>query len=310
MVKNKNKLGLSWVLAQIQNNIMPATIAEKNNIPKQSLDYHLQKLKKLGCVRKEAYGVWKYIKDVPELPKGTLDLNNRTSKHIRGHAFIWKIAFFTPINWEEVIKSYKGKKLSFSRICRDTMYRTMFESRKIWFTKDGLTIYEPLDFLGASGMQVKGQAVFEMDLLIKSLLKSLNLAPRPYRFTCSREHYAIMKNELARQYNDRKEKMIIKSEDGTAWLWIDHSHGVHELETKDPIINHKVDKFWNGHKKHDFKVDADFVLEGFARNSEAIQKNTENLDYHAENMKSHVKAVQELGESVRALTELIKEMKR
>ena len=101
----------------------------------------------------------------------------------------------------------------------------------------------------------------------------------------------------------------MRSENGTAWLWIDDSKGLNELETNEPNISRQVQNFWNDHKKLGFKVTPSAVLDSMKKRDEAIQKNAENLDYHAENLKSHVKAVQDLGAGVRELVILIKEIK-
>lgn len=303
----KKKLGLEQVLALIKSGLSPAKISIKHSIPKQSLAYYVDKLRAMGCIEKVGYGVWKFIKEVPKQGKGTIKGDSDFSKkEIRGHAFIWKIEFVQPYDWLKAIKRYKKKKLSFSLICKGRVPRTILNNRKIWLTKRGLTIYEPLDFFGRSSFEVKGEAVYKMDRLIKDLLRQLGFKFRNYRFTTSREHYAMVKNSLAKQYNDRKEKMIIRNEEGTAWLWIDNSKGEHELETGDPNISRQVQEFWNDHKKHGFKVGPSVLLESMKKRDKAIQKNAENLDYHAENMKSHVGATRDLSEVAKELNKSLK----
>lgn len=310
----QKKFGLVQVLEKLKAGLYPAQISKKYNIPKQTLTYSLDKLKELGCIKKVGYGVWEVLKEVPKVPirpKGTLKVKVRTSiKEIRGHAFIWKIEFISPYDWMDAIKKYRRKKLSFSAICRGKVARTIFNNRKIWLTKKGLVIYEPLDFLGRSSFEVKGTAVFEMDRLIKGLMKELNLKIKQYRFTTSREHFAMVKNELARQYNDKKEKMMIRGDDGTIWLWIDHSKGEHELETGDPNISRQVQNYWNINKKHSFKINADYILKNFKQSADQIKKNAEHLEFHAENMRSHVGAIKELGEGVNRLTKMLERMEK
>jgi len=176
-----------------------------------------------------------------------------------------------------------------------------------------MVIYEPLDFIGHSSFQVKGNAVYEMDQLVKGMLKQLKLDFKPYRFTTSREHDAQMKNGLARQFNEKKEKLQVKNEEGTTWLWIDNStvegYRPGELETNDAILSRGVQKHWNSHKKHEFKVDADYVIDNLKTAGDHIKQNADNLGFHAENMRSHVKAVQDLGDGVKELTRIIKELK-
>ena len=322
-MKNIKKLGLDKILNLIKSGMNPSAISKKYNIPKQTLDYSVGKLKKLGCIEKVGYGTWNFIKDLKEVPKSQnlttrhYDKSNqkiRTSKkkEIRGHAFIWKIEFVEPYDWNKIIRNYKRKKLTFQLLKHNKVWRTIFQNRKIWLGIKGMTIYEPLDFFGRSSFEVKGRAVFEMDLLIKNFLRELNLKFRPYRFSTSREHYGIIKNELARQYNDRKQKMQIRSEDGTLWMWIDDSKSLGELENAKPNISRQVQNFWNNHKKHDFRVDADFVIKGFnqaekklkktteliGENARLIGENAKNQAYHAENLRAHVQSIKDLGAGV------------
>ncbi len=294
-MKNGKKLGLTQILTHIKEGLSPSMISKKYNIPKQTLSYSVNKLKKFGCIEKEGYGVWKYIKPLKEVrnqPKGNIrDKSGTYQKQIRGHAFIWKIEFFENILWEKFIKK---SNINYQLICNKRVFRIVLHNRKIWLTKKGMIIYEPIDFLGGSSFQVKGTAVFEMDKLVKSLLKKLKIRFTPYKFTTSREHYAMVKNKLAKQYNDKKEKLFVYGEYGGVWLWIDHSHGVHELETKDPKISRQIQKWYNSHKKTNFDVTPEFVLN-------AINKNAENLEYHAENMRSHVGATKDLTKATKTL---------
>lgn len=298
---------LVQILNLIKAGETPTSISKDHNIPKSTLSYSISKLKKLGCIEKLGYGVWEYKKEVPIVPKDNITTQIGTSKkQIRGHAYIWNIRFLEQINWE---KRIKNSTLKYKMICHKKVFRILYKSRKIWLTRKGMIIYEPIDFLGKSSFTVKGTAVFEMDRLIKDLLIRLKQEFIPYQFTTSREHYAMIKNELARQYNDKKEKLFIRNQEGTIWLWIDDSKGLNELETNDPKLSKEVQDWYNNHKKHHFKVTPDFLLN-------AILQNTKNLDYHAENFRSHLEINKqiantqaELVNEVKKLSGIIKEMK-
>jgi len=302
----QKKVGLVQVLELIRSGFSPSKISKVYKIPKQNVSYFVVKLQKLRCIQKKGYGVWEYLKPIEEVKDLTTGQYNRKGyktltsprKEIRGHAFIWKIEFVQPYDWKRIVRSYKKKRLTFQLICNNKILRTIFNDRKIWLNLKGLTIYEPIDFMGSSSFQVKGKAVYEMDRLIKDLLKHLGLKFRKYRFTTSREHYGIMKHELARQYNEKKEKMKIRSEDGDVWMWIDDSKGLNELENNEPSVNRQVQNFWNSHRKHNFKYDADFVAKGFDQTNKAIKKNAEHLGKYAKHLKSHVASIQQLRSGV------------
>lgn len=297
-MENKKKVELDQILALIKSGKSPAQISKEFKIPKGTLAYSLDKLKKMGCIEKVGYGTWNYLKEVRTRPKGTQagDSNlskKRGEKEIRGHAFIWRIEFEKSYNWDSLVASYKKKTLTFQPICRGKVHRLIFKNRKIWLTNKGMVIYEPLDFFGTSSFEVKGTAVFQMDMLVKDLIAELGSKFYRYRFTTSREHYGIVKNELARQYNDKKEKLHVKAEDGSIWLWIDDSKGLGELETADPTLNREVQNFWNDNiKKHHGKVDASFTLKAIDGLTAAqVETNRQLLKYEEQN-REHLKVIQ------------------
>ena len=83
----------------------------------------------------------------------------------------------------------------------------MFENRKIWLTKTGLTIYEPLDFFGKSSFTVKGTAVFEMDKLVKELLKTKYSDITEEQFLSSRDTIErYLKDDFLNEYIKKNKK--------------------------------------------------------------------------------------------------------
>ena len=316
MVSNKI-LRLNLVISEIEKGKSPAQISREQDINKKTIQNYLRELQKLGILEKKGYGVWEVNSERkkglnPTSRQSDTSIKTSTKREIRGHAFIWKIEFIDPINWGSIVKRYSKKTLTFQLMKHNKIIRTIFKNRKIWLGLRGMTIYEPIDFMGKSSFEVKGRAVFEMDLLIKDFLRHIGVNFRPYRFTTSREHYGIVKNELARQYNDKKEKMMIRSEDGTLWMWIDDSKGLGELENDEPTINRQVQNFWNSHKAQQFKVDADFTLNAINKLTAFQTKQVElqaesdrQLLAYAEQNKEHLKVIQMYQEESRANRELI-----
>lgn len=275
-MKAQKKVGLNLILKEMSAGKMPAEISKKYNIPKQTLSYSTTKLKELGCLEKlPEYGRWKILKkEVPIRPKDTSKLKMGL-KDIRGHAFIWNIEFLEDgFDWMQVVENYKKRykkpALSFKMICNGKVPRTIFKNRKIWLTKSGLTIYEPLDFFGKSSFSVKGTAVFEMDRLVKALLKTLKLKFQYYRFKCSREHFAHVHNQMARQFNDRKQK--IKVEWDGKWFWIDFSDGINEEETDDANVSRQAQKHYISQLKTKFAVTPEVVLGNFKESANQIKQ--------------------------------------
>ncbi len=293
-MKEGKKLILHMIVSEIKKGKNPAKISKEHNIKKQTLQYYLRQLKEKGLIEKKGYGVWKVSKEVSISSKVT-----KIQKQIRGHAFNWKVRFKYDFDW---VRKLEKSNIKYQLIgINKTTPRIIFRGKKIWFTKTGLVIYEPQSFFSRSSNESKGMAVWELDKTIKALGRHLKIDLGTYQFTTSREHYGMIKNELARQYNDKKERLYIVDDKGT-WMWIDFSHGVHELETNDTKNSRGVQNWYNDMKKHKFGVTPTFILESF-------DKLIEDRQFHAENMKSHVEAIQILGSAVKELKEEVGKLK-
>lgn len=285
-MKEEKKLILHMIVSEIKKGKNPAKISKEHGIKKQTLQYYLRQLKEKGLIEKQGYGVWKVSKEVSISSKVT-----KIQKQIRGHAFNWKVRFKYDFDW---IRKLENSKIKYQLIgINNSTPRIIFRGKKIWFTKTGLVIYEPQSFFSRSSNESKGMAVWELDKTIKMLGRHLKIDLGTYQFRTSREHYGMIKNELARQYNDKKERLYIVDDKGT-WMWIDFSHGVHELETNDTENSRGVQTWYNDMKKHKFEVTSTFILEGF-------DKLIKDREYYADNLKSHVEAIQILGKAVKEL---------
>ena len=313
-MKEGEKVGLHSILSDLKTGLSQKEISEKYSMPKQTVSYNVGKLIKLKCVEKVGHGIsssWKFLKDVQVRPEDTLKVKVGL-REIKGHAFIWNIEFVEEgYDWKQIIENYKRRykkpALSFKMICGGKVPRTIFKGRKIWLTKKGLTIYEPLNFFGRSSFTVKGTAVFEMDRLIKDLLEVFKLKLQHYRFKCSREHFSHVNNQIARQFNDRKQR--IKVEFDGKFFWIDHSDGVDEEETNDPNISVAANKFYKSQVKTGFKVTPEVVLDTLDKSAKQIKENAENFEEYADNIKSHIAAIKSLGAGVKEQNKIFREIR-
>jgi len=293
-MKKRGELILHLIIDEIKKGNNPAKISKEHNIKKQTLQYYLRQLKNKGIITKEGYGTWRVQKEVSNSTKAS-----SIKKQIRGHAFNWKVRFKSEIDWERRLKK---NNLNFQYIgINNSTPRIIFNNKKIWFTKKGLVIYEPKSFFAENSITSKGLAVFELDKTIKELGRKLKIDLSSYQFTTSREHYGLIKNELAKQYNKKGEKLYIRDDQGI-WMWIDDSHSLAELENNEMITNKKVQDWYNDHKKHNFEVTPSFLLN-------SINKVTENQMMFNENFESHVEAIQTLSKTVNELREEIKTLR-
>ncbi len=324
-VKNETypHLGKKFLLLRIISGIKEeksiSTIAKETNSSKQKLQYYIRQLKENGTIEKISYGVWKVkrsknfqLRHVKEVKKIN-DKKTPKIKQVRGHAFTWRIRFRHNIDWERRLKRYKIK---YSRVGITKTLRIIFDTKKIWLTKYGLVIYEPKSFFATNSIQSKGMAVYELDNTIKRLGRKLLIDLSNYQFTTSREHYGLIKNELARQYNKNGEKLYIK-ENGKIWMWIDDSHSLNELENNDMMLNKKIQHWYNDNKKHNFDVTSSFILNGFNQQGNSINKLTEHnlnqtkqMEEFAIALNQHIPAYERMGDITLSLLKEIKHLRK
>ena len=123
-------------------------------------------------------------------------------------------------------------------------------------------------------------------------------------FSVCRQHYSLVKNAIAKDYLNRKDKLHVWDKDGKLWLLIDNSFNLEELEN----VHTKTSKDDNKIVQDDFNS---LKERGLSRDflANCIDDLIKDRAYHAENMRSHVKAIQKLGDEAENLGRVIKELK-
>lgn len=288
----KEKLYLT-ILESLRQGKTPVQISKELNIPKQNLQYYLNQFKKKGEIKKLAYGTW----EVKDLILNTLTKNNHS---IRGHAFIWNIKLPREIDWKEILET---KKIDY-KLVRGLIPRIYLNKKKVWLGKKTITLYEPENFYANNAVESRKYAFFELKLTLELLEKNLGVSIRNlennYEAKPSREHYALVKNDLAKQVNRNGEKMAVSDEHGE-WIWIDASDGIGELETgnRNALVNNLgVQRWWNEMKETKFEVTPRFLLN-------SINQVTQNQMMFNQNFESHVEAIKTLSQTVKELREKI-----
>jgi hypothetical protein len=297
----KSKVLLPLIISEIKSGLSPSQICKKHNIKKQNLNYYLRKLKKNGTIEKVHYGIWRVKKEVKISSKASPSLSHQ----IRGHAFNWRVKFLRKYDWIKLLKR-NNIKYQLIGVAKSTP-RIMLNGKKVWLTQTGLVIYEPESFFAKSSKQSYGRAVHELQNTINMLERVLKTRLGEWQFTVSREHYGMIKNELARQYNKKGEKLYIRDDNGI-WLWIDDSYSLEELETNEKEVSHNVQTWYNDHKKHNFEVNSSWILNAFNKNNQMMNGIQQNQVLFSENFVSHVEVIRELGASVRKLTETVERL--
>ena len=310
----KFNLNLS-IYNHIKKGLRPSQICKKLNIKKTTLQYHLSSLKRNGFIKKIGYGVWEILKDFDEkevqksvvIGKKSNDFISIKPDTSRGHAFMFNLEIKKDLrNWDkrEEILSKLGitfKDYFVGGIKRGQQFR--FKDKVIQLTNKSIIIQTKESFLGDTAKESQNYAIADLICLIKALegyMKADFSFNGKYRFKVSRQHYSLVKNALAKQY-DREGKKLQVYNDSGLWFLIDNSFNLHEAETvhqKTAVSdNGKVQTFFNGIK------DLEGYTPAFVTNT--MQGIQQNQMVFAENMKSHIKAIQDLGKGVRKLTKVV-----
>jgi len=314
----QNQLGSSnlnlFIYNQLKVGLRPSKICKQFELKKTTIQYHLSMLKQAGLIEKVGYGVWEILKefDEKEVQKTTKvtsrqlrgDLNLFKQDKVRGHAFQFKINLPELRNWRNREKLFLKKDIKFEPLLIGGINRGQkleFKGRKIWLTNKSIVIYEKSSYLADTSKEAQDRAIQDLLSLMKSLEKYLQAnfkTGRYYKFKVSRQHYSLVKNALAQQYDKEGNKLQVFNEDGL-WFLIDNSYNLHEAETVHPKTsvddNKKVQDYFNGVKKLE-----DYTPQFVVNSMQGIQNN--QLVF-AENMKSHIKAIQDVGNATQMLKE-------
>jgi len=309
-----------FIYNQIKAGLRPSKICEKFNIKKSTLQYHLSIIKRSGFVKRIGYGVWEICKEFnpQEVQKSTKVTYQQLRKYsnffksdtVRAHAFQFKLKLPKLRNWENREKVFLKKNINFKPLKFGGIVRGQsinFRGRKIWLTNKSIIIYEKSSYLSDTAEESKQQAIHDLIVLIKSLERMLGAnfkIASKYVFKVSRQHYSLIKNSLAKQYNQEGKKLGVYSAEGL-WFVIDNSFNLHEAETLHPktadIDNKKVQDFFNGVKQFE-----DYTPQFVVNTMQGIQQN--QLIF-AQNIKSHIKAVQDMSSAANSLKREVSKLK-
>jgi len=292
------------VLSELKISTNLTKIQEKLSISKQQLNYYLRRLKENGLIIKKGKGWYEIVKGSKNSTKYGVLLKQ---DNIRGHAYVWNINLSKEIDgWNQRIEILKQKRVNFKLIgAKGTTPRIKILGRKVWLCNNHLRVFDKKDssYYGNNAKESRYIALNEIKLIVGILNKKLGVFLKPTDITFRKEHYALIKNDLAIEEN-RKGNIIRISDENGEWLLIDDSLGQGgELENVGKSsykTNIPMQKWWNNNKEHNFKVTPSFILEGFNKLSIVAGNNQELLkdvpiimNQLQKEIKSHLSLIQE-----------------
>ncbi len=281
-------------------------IREKLDISKQDLNYYLRELKKRGLVIHKGRGWYEPSKKSKNSTKYGFLLDKDSS---RGHAYIWNIELPKKIEgWDKRIEILEKKSINFILVgALKQTPRIKALGRKVWLCNNHIRIFDKKkqSYYGKTAKESRESAHFELLNIVRVLENKLGFLFKPLKYSYRKEHYALIKNDLAIDQNRKGIIMRISDEEGE-WLLIDDSLGeggeLENIGKKAYKTNIPMQKWWNDNKENDFKVTPTFIL----NTMNGIQQNQLIFD---KNMSSHLEVLDNIGKAIKELTEKVKELK-
>jgi biotin operon repressor len=281
-------------------------ISKKLKVSKQNLNNYIRNLKEKGFIIHKGKG-WYELSEKSKISTNYDEL--LPQDFIRGHAYVWKIKLNKKIpNYDKRIEILDQKKINYKLVgALKDIPRIKVLGRKVWLCKNNIRVFDKKDssYYGQNSIEARKYALNELFLIVGVLESKLGVYLRPLDFEWSKEHYALIKNDLAIDQNRKGIIMRVSDELGE-WLLIDDSlEKGGELETvgkKSFQTNKQVQDWWNDNKRHDFKITPTFLME-------SINKIVENQLYHEQNILSHVDAIKQMAETQKLLKQTIIELK-
>lgn len=299
------------VLSLLRAGVRPSQIWEKHGISKRSVQYVLRKLRASGAIRKLGYGTWEVVHDAPGGVEKVQIVHRVTPRHtppegapsntVRGNGVQAVVKVPRGLqNWKErdIIMSRSG--IPFKLIPQGQRIE-VGEVKKVWLTDSSIVYYLPFSWYGPTSPEVAGQILEDTVALITRTERYLGIASLKidgnYKIKFSRRHMSLIRNGLARLYNQAPRRKLFIRDDGGVWLLVDNSYNENELEhvkarpsQVDEVT--AVQNFFNGLKTH--PITPEFILDSLGQASNMIKSTAANLSFYAKNMESHVLAVNSL----------------
>lgn len=240
--KTSKPLRNDKVYLLVYNSIKDNGALPKTALSKQALNKYVYRLRKGGYIKKIGYGVWKTSKpynlylgvtqggsdDKVYLPYAK---GGAKSDFIRAHNIVFKIKVGKPpLSWEARLSS---RNINYS-ILSNGVARVLFNGFKLWFIKDKVIVYFPptLDFKApsvAGSLRLSINRFFSLVNEIEAFIGFSLRSNGALVWALDRKHLSLVKNALAEDYNNKKEKLVVKDLAGP-WLIADFSKELNELE--------------------------------------------------------------------------------
>jgi hypothetical protein len=270
------------VLSEFKLDTNLGRIKNKLLISKQNLQYYITKLTRLGYLENKDLGWY----EVTEKGKNPTKYGKPDEEDfVRGHAYVWNVSLEKiPGTWDERISILKKLGIPCKLVgALKSTPRIKVLGRKVWLCNTHIRIFdkEKASYYGEDAKESQMNGKVQAFRILRTLERKLGIKLCCERLKFQKEHYAIIKNDLAKHHNEQGIICRI-SDEGGEWLLIDDSlEGGGELETvgkKAFQTNPRVQDWWNDHKKNNFEVTSSYVQNNFNNLISSQKSQTERMD--------------------------------
>jgi Mn-dependent DtxR family transcriptional regulator len=317
------------IIDKLREGSYPSKIAKKLGLSKQSMNKYIRELKKASVITKTGYGVWTVNEDnVKKFAKKTVkkvDVKLHDDKGykpdtVRGHGFQFTLNLPKKLAQEDRRKLLNKNNVPWEKTGTPTWQGEKFfmNSWTCWLTPNTIVSWFSKDksIYTSDASESFGEALhLWREQVIKPLERIFGRSfqqrtPRGligYDFKTGAEHYALIKNAVARELRYKKQKLYVYDKEGKLWLITDFSLSEDELETlkKGEAVsdNQKVMNLFNSVK--DTGMTFHDVIKGFDMTKDQLSELMKDRIEYAENIKSHVNAIKILGSGINKFNNII-----
>jgi len=292
------------------------------NLSKQARNRYVQRLKSQGILIKKGYGTWG-IDEVNLKAKTSKQTSKRTLsnlKIIRGHGFCFTLRLKNLPRWKERGIYLTKKNIQYKAIKQGISISV--DDYLCWLCKDSIVVHFPnyKDSWGADCKESKAAAVNDFLGVIKKIEGMLGVDlsfSGKYEYRTSKQHFAKVRDQLAKDYNDKGKKLQVRGNDGKVWLLADKSLNVDELETvhKDTgVTDHDkvVIPFMNDLKEHYDTTGETLVSTDLLKGLHAQKNNVDSVvnlfKMYGENVVAHIDVNRSIAAGMHEFTDTVKQL--
>ena len=316
--KRSSNLNLT-IFSLIKAGKSPKYICLELGFSQSRLSYYLSSLKYSGFIRKVGYGTWEILKEFNEKEvqkNATSNFNSHTSfqpNKVRSHAFMFTLKIPNIKNWSNREEYLKKKEIPYKFLNNlGGGQQIAINHKKVHLKNNSILIYDKESYICNLAREGRSTAIYNFIKVLKKVEITLNISleiNKQYKFKVSREHHSLIKNSLARQYDEEGKKLHVYNENGL-WMLIDNSFNLHELEAvkvEEAVTdNEGTQALFNSHKNTEWKVTPDWILEAFNKQSIIMHGIQQNQLIFDANMKSHLEVLNKIGTAIEELRKVIK----